>query len=160
MRISEVVERSGVPASTLRYYDDIGLVHAARSPNGYRSYDEPALDRLAIVEAAKHLDLTLPQISDLLVVVDGDTCTQVREALHPRLAERLVEVDAQLAALQLLRTRLISATRRVAACPDSGESCHSQCLMLGELRRAGHQRCGTDASGTDRSVLDLTDHST
>ena len=135
MRISEVADRSGVPATTLRYYDTIGLIAARREPNGYRTYDESVLERLSFIEAAKQLDLSLPQIAELLLIVEGDSCTQVREALHPKLTERLREVDAHLANLRLLRNRLVAATRRVAACPDSEASCRSECVLLGERRR-------------------------
>ncbi|MEU1734188.1 MerR family transcriptional regulator [Streptosporangium sp. NPDC020145] len=130
MRISEVAARSGVPATTLRYYDGIGLIHAGREPNGYRDYDETVLGRLAFIEAAQRLGLALPEIAELLVVVEGDTCTQVREALHPKLAQRLQELDAHLANLHLLRDRLAAATDQVAACPDSGASCRSECMLL------------------------------
>ncbi len=136
MRISEIAARSGVPVTTLRYYDTIGLIDARRQPNGYRDYDEVVLERLAFIEAAKHLELSLPEIAELLGVVEGDTCTQVRDALHPKLTQRLQEVDAYLASLALLRDRLLAATRRVAACPDSGTSCRSECMLLGERRRS------------------------
>ncbi|MBO1902475.1 MerR family transcriptional regulator [Leucobacter weissii] len=136
MRISEVAARSGVPATTLRYYDSIGLIDARREPNGYRAYDDGVLERLTFIEAAKKLELSLPEIAELLVVVDGDSCTQVRDALHPKLTDRLREVDAHLAALRLLRERLVVASERVAACPDSGESCRSECMLLGAIRRA------------------------
>ncbi|HEX2893341.1 MAG TPA: MerR family transcriptional regulator [Marmoricola sp.] len=135
MRISHVATWSGVPATTLRYYDSIGLIGARREANGYRTYDESVLERLSFIEAAKQLDLSLPEIGELLLVVEGDSCTQVREALHPKLEQRLREVDRRLSTLRLLRNRLAAATRRVAACPDSGDSCRSECMLLGEQRR-------------------------
>lgn len=138
MRISHVASQSGIPATTLRYYETIGLIQSRREPNGYRFYDESVLERLAFIEAAKQLDLSLLEIGDLVGVVEGEACTQVREALHPKLTERLREVDVRLATLRLLRNRLVAATRRVAACPDSGESCRSECMLLGERRRVCH----------------------
>lgn len=136
VRISEVADRSGVPATTLRYYDSIGLIQARRATNGYRDYDPSVLERLVIVNAAQRLDLPLPQIGELLTAVESQTCTQVRDALHPRLTERLRDVDAHLAALHLLREHLVAATQRVAACPDSGSSCRSECMLLGQPRSA------------------------
>lgn len=130
VRISEVAARSGVPATTLRYYDTIGLIGARREANGYRSYDDTVLERLAFIEAAKALSLPLTEIAGLLVVVEEETCTQVREALAPRLADRLREVDEHLAALQRLRNQLDSANQRVTACPDSGAACRSECILL------------------------------
>ncbi len=136
MLISEVAARSGVAATTLRYDETLGLVDSQRELNGYRSYDESVLDRLAFIDAAKQLELGLPEIVELLQVVDGDSCTQVPETLHPKLQQRLHEVDLRLANLRLLRSRLLAATQRVAAWPDSGRSCRSERVLLGEQRRS------------------------
>ncbi|GAA3718885.1 heavy metal-responsive transcriptional regulator [Microlunatus aurantiacus] len=132
MLISEAAARSGLTATALRYYETLGLVDCQRGPNGYRDYDERVLERLAFVDAAKQLELALPEIVELLQVVDDDSCTRVRETLMPMLQQRLHEVDLRLANLQLLRTRLVAATRQVAACPDSGSSCRSECVLLEE----------------------------
>ncbi|MGA6160644.1 MerR family transcriptional regulator [Stenotrophomonas sp. NPDC087984] len=53
MRISQLAERTGVPATTLRFYDDAGLLSAGRSPIGYRLYGEDAVARLTFIGAAK-----------------------------------------------------------------------------------------------------------
>lgn len=129
MRISHLADRSGIRASTLRYYETLGLIASHREPNGYRVYDESVLDRLSLLEAAKQLDLSLAEIGELLEVVESDTCTQVRETLYPRLQHRLDEVDRRLAGLRLLRDRLAAATRTVGSCPDSGRSCRSECMI-------------------------------
>lgn len=130
MRIAEAAARAGVPATTLRYYETIGLLQPGREANGYRTYDEAALTRLAFIDTAKHLDLSLPEIAALLPVIVEDTCTQVREALHPRLVDRLEEVDRHLESLRSLRARLVAATQQVAACPDSSRTCRSKCAQL------------------------------
>lgn len=131
MRISELATASGVPATTLRYYESVGLVTASRGPNGYREYDDDALGQLSFIEAAKQLGMSLPEIVELLTVVEGESCTQVREVLHPKLRQRLLEVDKRLANLHLLRDRLDAAVTRVGACPDNGRSCRSECALLG-----------------------------
>ncbi len=137
MRIAEVVRRSGISATALRYYESVGLIEAWREPNGYRSYDDSVLDRLSFIEAAKQLDLPLPEIADLLTVVEGETCTQVRDALHPKLEQRLAEVDRRLRALRQLRARLAAAVTNVAACPDDGRSCRSECMAIRSVDRDG-----------------------
>ncbi len=47
--IGEVVKRSGVPASTLRYYEQLGLLHALGRRGLRRQYDEQVLERLALI---------------------------------------------------------------------------------------------------------------
>ena len=49
LRISDLAERAGVPVSTLRYYERIGLLPSPeRSQNGYRLYDAGAVQKLRI----------------------------------------------------------------------------------------------------------------
>ncbi|MDX2377600.1 MerR family transcriptional regulator [Microbacterium sp. LRZ72] len=129
MRISELSRRSGVPATALRFYESVGLIVAARGTNGYRDYDDSAVDRLTFIHGAKQLDLSLPEIVELLNVVEAESCTQVRETLRPKLDARLRDVDERLAVLMKLRERLVEATDHVAACPDSGDRCRTECVL-------------------------------
>mgnify|MGYP002682694219 len=78
VRISEIARRSGVPATTLRFYESEGLIAAGRGRNGYRDYDEAVLERLSFIQGAKQLDLSLPEILEMLGVVEDESCTQVR----------------------------------------------------------------------------------
>lgn len=69
----------------------------------------------------------------------------VREALHPKLRDRLAEVDRQLAGLRLLRQRLVTAASSVGACPDSVSLRRSECMLVGSGRienAAGDVGCG------------------
>lgn len=71
--ISEVAQRPGVPATTLRYYEDIGLIGPAhRAPNGYRTFNERDLERLALITRAKKLDLSLEDVRDLVAALDSE----------------------------------------------------------------------------------------
>lgn len=55
MRISQLAERSGAPATTPRYHETAGPPPAERTPAGYRRHGEDAVQRLAFLGAAKHL---------------------------------------------------------------------------------------------------------
>ena len=46
MNIGDVARRSGLPAKTIRYYEDIGLIKPHRSANGYRCFEEADLHKL------------------------------------------------------------------------------------------------------------------
>lgn len=93
MRIAEVSQRSGVSASTLRYYDQIGLVPTGREPNGYRAYPKDVLDRLRFIDAARRLDLPLVEIGELLQSWESDACSSVKAQLRPRLDEHVARVE-------------------------------------------------------------------
>lgn len=106
------------------------LIASDREYNGYRDFDASVLERLALVDGAKQLDLSLPEIAQLLGAMEGDSCTQMRESLRPRLAQRMREVEDRLQALQRLHERLAEASRRMEACPDTGERCRTECMLL------------------------------
>jgi MerR family copper efflux transcriptional regulator len=67
-RISQLADRVGLRASTLRLYEQEGLLAARRSEAGYRLYDEEAVERLGVVAAGKHLGLPSQEIREVLSV--------------------------------------------------------------------------------------------
>lgn len=132
MRISELSRRSGVPASTLRYYEDVGLLPATkRSPAGYRLYDDHARQRLMFIEAGKRLRLSLSSIGDLLTVWESDTCRSVKGQLLPALDDRIAEADSAIADLQMLRDQLVVARSHLDDLPDRDQPCVPDCTFLG-----------------------------
>ena len=65
LRVSELAERAGVTASTVRFYERSGLLSPARrAHNGYRLFDESALDELAFIQRAKGIGMNLEDIAD------------------------------------------------------------------------------------------------
>lgn len=61
--IAEVARRSGVPASTLRFYEDRGLI-ASAGRRGLRRLFEPAVfERLALIALARASGFTLEEIA-------------------------------------------------------------------------------------------------
>lgn len=131
MRISEVARRSGVPATTLRYYEAAGLLTVRRGANGYRDYDADVLTRLDLIEAGKELGLSLEQVSGHLGVMGEGSCTQVRDHLQPLLGAQVRQLKARLIALEELRLRLVAAERALAGCPDRSQSCATECVLAG-----------------------------
>lgn len=110
MRIGVLAERSGVPVKTIRYYEEIGvLAPAARTPSGYRDYDDPAIDRLAFVRAAQAVGLTLGEIRQVVALRErGETpCAHVVALVERRAGE----IEQRIADMQHLRGEL----RRLAA---------------------------------------------
>jgi DNA-binding transcriptional MerR regulator len=90
MLIGEVAERTGVPAKTLRYYEDIGLVPAPeRTSSGYRDYDDGIVDRLSFIRSAQAVGLTLGEIRGIVSLRDdGEApCGHVLDLLRARARE-------------------------------------------------------------------------
>jgi len=126
-RISQVVERTGFSAPTLRYYEDIGLVRPAqRTDAGYRVYDDRAVDRLRFVARAKRLGLTLDEIADLVSLWDAEECAPVQARLRALLVAKQADLTGQIAELAAFHDELGRVASRLGIdAPDGacGPSC-------------------------------------
>lgn len=97
--IGELVRRSGVAASALRFYEDAGLLQSTRSESGRRHYTRSDLRRLAFVRAAQAVGLSLEQIRAALAELpEGRTptvadWTRLSSAWRPLLDERMAELS-------------------------------------------------------------------
>jgi Cu(I)-responsive transcriptional regulator len=104
MNISEIARAAGLPVKTVRYYEDIGLVRAGRTANGYRAYRPRDLHRLAFVGRARSLGFSIEECRALLQLYDDPARTS---ADVKALAEaHLAQIDAKLAELAAMRATL------------------------------------------------------
>ncbi len=127
MRISQLAERSGVPATTLRFYEGAGLLPAGRTASGYRVYGEDAVERLELIGAAKHLGLPLEEIGELLAVWESGACAEVKADLRPRVAARLAEAERRAAEQAEFTAVLRTALAHLDALPDRDGRCDEHC---------------------------------
>ena len=128
--IGQVAERSGFPATALRYYEGIGLVPpAGRTDAGYRLYDDTTLARLVFIARAKQLGCTLEEIVDLVEVWNGDRCGPVQRRLHDLVTWKLRDADAQVTELKLFAAQLRAAADQLAGEPIDGP-CGDDCACL------------------------------
>ncbi|MCF8483750.1 MAG: Cu(I)-responsive transcriptional regulator [Rhodobacteraceae bacterium] len=104
MNIGEVAQQSGLPAKTIRYYEDIGLISPQRSENGYRAFRERDLHKLAFIGRARALGFTIEDCRTLLALYQNDH----RESGQVKaLAEQhLVAIDDKIAQLRSMRATL------------------------------------------------------
>ena len=65
MNIGQVAKRVGLPTSTIRYYESIGILPEPNRKNRRRVYDESIIDRLQTIQVAKRAGFTLDEISEL-----------------------------------------------------------------------------------------------
>jgi MerR family copper efflux transcriptional regulator len=130
LRISELAERSGVPATTLRFYETAGLLPAERTAAGYRVYTDESVDRLQFIASAKHLGLPLEEIAELLAVWQAGSCSDVRADLRPRVAARIADAEDRLTELRAVTDLLHRALEHLDALPDRAERCDPECGFL------------------------------
>ena len=95
LAIGEVSDRSGLAVSAIRFYEDKGLIVSARTAGGQRRFRRDVLRRLAFIQAAQRVGLTLDEIGAALLVLpagSGPTGPEWRElsaSWRPLLDERI-----------------------------------------------------------------------
>ena len=127
MRIGKIAGRAGVPAKTIRFWEDQRLLPPpGRTPSGYRDYDPAVLDRLAFIRHAQAAGLTLQAIRQVLEIRDGGQppCAHVTDLI----ARRLAEVDTRLAELTRTRDQLVVLAARAAA--QDPADCRGYCSII------------------------------
>lgn len=130
MHIGELATRSGVPAKTIRFYEEIGVLAVAdRTESGYREFGDDALARLAFIRASQAVGLTLGEIRGVIALRDrGETpCGHVVELLEARAAD----VDRRIAELEALRTDLRRLSRRAQTLDPAGCEPGRVCHLIG-----------------------------
>ena len=123
MDISEVAKRSGVPASTLRFYEEKGLIVSTGRRGLRRLFHAGVLERLALIALGRAAGFSLDEIA-LMFAPDG----------RPRidrqmLAAKADELDRTIRKLSAMRDGL----RHAAACPAPS---HMECPKFRRFLRA------------------------
>jgi MerR family transcriptional regulator, copper efflux regulator len=104
MNIGEVAERAGLPAKTVRYYEEIGLIRADRRPNGYRSFGPQQLHKLRFLARARGLGFSIEDCRALLALWEdkGRASAEVKRIATGHLAE----IDRKIAELRAMQATL------------------------------------------------------
>lgn len=109
--IGEISRQTGVAATTLRYYEQIGLVPEPTRRGGQRRYDDSILSRLEVIALCKSAGFSLDEIQ--LLFADDAPGRPVSRALAEA---KLAEIDAQLESLA--RARAVIEWGMRCTCPS------------------------------------------
>lgn len=119
MNVSEAARRSGLPAKTIRYYEDVGLVSPGRAANGYRDYGDDDVHSLAFLRRARGLGFSIEACRQLMALYRDKSRAShdVREIASAHVAA----IDDKIAELQSMRRTLDALVR--ACHGDSRPDC-------------------------------------
>lgn len=134
LTVGEVAARSGVPVSTVHFYEAQGLIAGWRSPGNQRRYERAVLRRIAIIQVAQRAGLTLKEVARFLVEMGADRHLSAED--WQRLAQAWQSlIDDRIETLRRLRDEL-------GACIGCG------CLSLADCPlRNPDDRLGRDGAG-------------
>ncbi|MGH1445502.1 MAG: Cu(I)-responsive transcriptional regulator [Cognatishimia sp.] len=125
MNIGDIARLTGLPAKTIRYYEDIGLVTPQRSANGYRHFRETDQHKLLFLGRARALGFTIEDCRTLLALYED----QSRESANVKrvATEHLNKIDEKISQLQSMRETL---AHLVASCAGDHRP---DCPILNDL---------------------------
>jgi DNA-binding transcriptional MerR regulator len=129
LRIGELAQISGVPAKTIRFYEEIGLLPPAlRAENGYRLYSVEDIGRLRFIRNARSLGFTLDDLKEVLALRDrGEApCRYVAQLLE----QKALEIEERIRQLQELRQGLQQLVSQAANLPDDIEMKRCVCHLI------------------------------
>jgi MerR family copper efflux transcriptional regulator len=131
MNIGDAAVRSGLPAKTIRYYEDIGLVRPARRGNGYRNYDDLDVHKLRFLQRARGLGFSVEECRRLLSLYGNRNraSADVKSLARAHLAD----IDRKIAELQGLRSTL---AHLIHACRGDNRP---ECPILDDLAAGGRK---------------------
>jgi DNA-binding transcriptional MerR regulator len=121
--IGEVSRRSGVPVSTLRFYEEKGLIASAGRRGLRRQFDPGVLERLSLIALGRNAGFSLEEIS-LMFAPDGRPNID-----RKMLAAKADDLDRTIRQLRAMRDGL----RHAAACPAPR---HMECPTFRRILRA------------------------
>ena len=128
--IGEVSRRSGRPASTIRYYEEIGLLPEPVRVGAARRYRPEVVRTLAIIETAQRAGLDLGEVRLLLgAAADSDAIDRLRLVA----ARKLPELVASIERAEIVRGWLEDAAR--CRCPTLDD-----CPLFDEPRSLPERR--------------------
>jgi MerR family redox-sensitive transcriptional activator SoxR len=133
--IGDVAQASGRSASSIRYYERVGLIPAPERVGGQRRYPRAVLRTLAVIGTAQRAGLTLTEIKDLLAANPGDAGqagragdSGVSDCLRQVATRKLPEVRALIERAERVRRWLEAAAG--CTCPTLDD-----CQLFGEPGR-------------------------
>lgn len=125
--IADIARQTGLPPSTLRYYEELGLIEPVGRHGLRRQYEPDTLMQLALISLGKAAGYSLDEIAGMF---GGNREPALsRPDLHAR-ADRLEQQIRELTALK-------NAIRHVADCPAPS---HMQCPTFQRLIRLAAKR--------------------
>ncbi len=110
MNIGAAAEITGVPAKTIRYYEEVGLIlPARRSENGYRNYADEDIQILRFIQRARRLGFSVRDVESLLALWQDKerASADVKELA----LKHIDEVEKRIEEMQSIRETLIHLTR-------------------------------------------------
>jgi len=134
MNIGAAATESGLPAKTIRYYEEIGLINPDRGENSYRDYSDQHVHKLRFLQRARSLGFSIDECRQLMSLYEDDSRASADVKFLAN--KHLEEIEQKIAELASMRDVLKNLVN----------SCHgdarAECPILDDLARTGEKLHG------------------
>ena len=125
LTIGNLGKKVGLPAKTIRFYEDIGLIaKAQRSENGYRVYEEKAVAELSLIKRARDLGLPIPEIKKLMIGCTDGNCLHTKTYIEKEIAAYVDLLQKKIEELQGLQSKLASLHKKIQTDTTNSYCCN------------------------------------
>ena len=132
--IGQVASRAGVPVSTVRYYESLGLIPATRSAGNVRLFPRHALRRIALIQVSVRYGISLAEVAELLTTLPLDRPPS--RADWRRISEKWSEH------LQKQQRVIARMQEELTGCIGCGCLSQSRCAVVNSDDRLGQEGAG------------------
>ena|SRR5579884_2682770 len=129
LTISQAAKRLGIRSSTIRYYEEIGILPPAHRLNGQRRYDEKVLYRLAVIQHAQRAGFSLPEIRQLFFGFRSEA--RPSERWKKLASKKLADLDELMRQIETMRGLLLKECD-CAALDECGSKILQKCCAGAE----------------------------
>lgn len=149
LSIGEVSRRTGVPASTLRYYERVGVLPRPHRASGQRRYEEEVILQIALIQLAQQVGFTLQEVHDLF----GDFSDPHRMGRRFRAvsSRKLAEIDALIDRAQRMKVLLEEGRRADCLRPQDSAIVTAHLASFPEVQR--RRRPGSTSRGYTQELV-------
>ena len=140
MDIVEVAQRSGIPSSTLRFYEEKGLITSIGRSGLRRVFAENVLERLSLIALGRSAGFSLDEIARMFA---PEGHPQIDRQL---LADKAAELDRTIRKLSAMRDGL----QHAAACPAPS---HMECPKFRRLMQIAASEAGGRSGRSGRGAI-------
>jgi MerR family redox-sensitive transcriptional activator SoxR len=134
LAIGEVSHRTGVAASALHYYEQLGLITSTRTSGNQRRYQRHMLRRISLILVAKRLGIPLADVHEVFATLPPDTRPKLNDwrRVSNRWQSRLAEKKREIEQLQ----------EELTGCIGCGCLSLTRCRLLNPEDELGEQGAG------------------
>lgn len=130
MNVGDAARRAGLPAKTIRYYEEIGLISPQRAGNGYRDYSGDDVHRLAFLKRARNLGFSIDDCRQLMALYQDRS--RASADVRRIASDHVTAIEDKIRELQSMRATL---QKLVHACHgDARPECPILEEMAGEAK--------------------------